>query len=98
MDINAEQLPTGDQLRRLIEAKWPRVVTCWSQATDEIRDMSLAARQGAGLDDSWAIEFWAIESPSEWNSKGTDAIIGYYQMMSIQKRIDFITRFGDWLY
>lgn len=87
--------PTAADLRCAIERQFPSTATCWSQATDEIRDMARGARILLRHDDP--LDFGAIETPAEWNTRGTDYIIAKYQMMTPLEQREFYDQFKHWL-
>lgn len=87
--------PTAVGLRYAIEQKFPGNATCWSQATDEIRDMAREARLLLRHDDP--LDFGAIKTPAEWNTRGTDYIITKYLMMTPLEQREFYDRFKHWL-
>lgn len=78
------------ELKANLEAQFPVNATCWSQATDEVRDISRSAREIVGLDETWAIDFGVLHTPAEWNYVGIRSIIGFYQMMSKPMQLSFI--------
>lgn len=83
---------TPEQLRAALEAAYPPTATCWSQATDEVRDMSRCARTMLGLPENSAIRFREIETPAEWNTKGINSIVGWYARMQPEMRATFLKR------
>lgn len=88
-------IPSAQDLRVMIERRFPRNATCWSQATDEIRDMARDARQMLEHEDP--IDFRNIHSPAAWNQQGTDYIIMKYLLMRPPMRRAFFDRFAHWL-
>lgn len=93
--LSTPSTPTAVDLRYAIERKFPGNATCWSQATDEIRDMAREARIMLRHDDP--LDFGAIKTPAEWNSRGTDYIIAKYLMMTPLEQGEFYDRFKHWL-
>jgi hypothetical protein len=77
--------------------KWPLNATCWSQATDEIRDMSREAREMIGYSELHAINFRACNTPSEWNTNGIHSIVRFYKIMDHDQRARFIKDYGSLL-
>ena len=64
--------------------KFPADATCWSQATDEIRDLARIVREyynDAFLDPKsnyegiQPVNFRAISTPAEWNTKAREFIL-----------------------
>lgn len=51
-------------------AYFPDDTNTWAKATDEIRDWARSARETLGLGEDKALNFRAIKTPSEWNTKG----------------------------
>lgn len=85
---------TPEELRDAISEQFPPNATCWSQATDEVRDMARYARDGIlGLDEFHAIDFRLLRSPAEWNTNGINGIIKFYEMMDDSQKQSFIERF-----
>lgn len=82
-------------LRKFLESQFPPTATCWSQATDEVRDMSRWARETLLLDATHAVAFNKIKTPSEWNRIGIASIIDHYSMMGIDMKWEFINRLED---
>ncbi len=73
--------------------------TCWSQATDEIRDMSRRSREILQEVDGIvveAVDFRAIRTPAEWNRKGRESILANMEKMSNAALKDLYTFFADW--
>ena len=81
---------TPDQLRAAIEAQFPRNATCWSQATDEVRDMARAARLILNRAEVREVMFRTITSPALWNQRGTDAIVYMYGLMDQDQKSWFL--------
>lgn len=81
---------------KLSEA-FPKNATCWSQATDEVRDMCRAARETAGVPDAQALDFRALSTPAEWNTQGIEATVRFYTQLNVAKRQDFCENFAHWL-
>jgi len=64
--------------------KFPDKATSWTQATDELRDLSRIARetlqdQGTSVED---MNFREIKTPAEWNKKSKAFIKGVYKKMT----------------
>lgn len=91
-------------------AKFPDNASNWTQATDEIRDLARTAKEyyneidldltqteveeGQGLQ---PLDFRAIKTPAEWNSKGKAYILSTFDLMSERTKIQFMERFNAWL-
>lgn len=67
--------------------KFPTDATCWSQATDEVRDLARIVREYYNemvLDISCpeegieAVNFRIIKTPAEWNAKARTFILYYW--------------------
>ena len=84
---------TPEELGAVVARDFPRDATCWSKATDEVRDLWRAARELAGVPEEAAVNFRDMTSPSQWNSEGIDGIVKFYSMLSPEKRLEFCT---DW--
>lgn len=80
------------QLAAALQSAFPVNATCWSQATDEVRDMSRWAREELELDEEHATNFRAIRTPAEWNAKGIESIANFFDMMSDRQRARFLDR------
>lgn len=80
---------TPAQLRAALEAAYPPDATCWSQATDEVRDMSRGAREMLGIPDCEATDFYELETPSAWNTVGVNSTIDYYVLMAAEQRATY---------
>ena len=79
---------------------FPRLrATSWLQATDEVRDLSHTSREFlAEYDDIKveAVDFTAIKTPAEWNTKGRESILRNYDMMRPHTQLLFYEQFEDW--
>lgn len=73
---------TATELEAALTKKYPVNATCWSQATDEVRDMSRWAREVRSLDEDAAVQFRAIIEPSEWNRRGIASIVSHFSKMT----------------
>ena len=79
--------------------QFPTDATSWSQATDEIRDLSRASREMLNEYDDIqveAVDFTTTRTPAEWNTLGREAIMRNYDMMRPRTQILFYERFEDW--
>lgn len=85
------------QLTAALKAAFPTTATCWSQATDEIRDMSRWAREELELGDDAAMNFRAIRTPAEWNTKGIESIINFFEQMNERQKANYLTRINGML-
>ena len=83
-------LITPEQLGAAIAAHYPPTATCWSQATDEVREMSRGAREVLSLNDDHAVGFRALATPSAWNTKGIESIVRFYDAMSDAQKRSFL--------
>lgn len=83
----------AEQLGLVLAAQFSPKATCWSQATDEIRDMCRMARNMAGLSDDHAVNFRAINQPSQWNTQGIAGIVKFYKMLTPELQTEFC---NDW--
>ncbi|CAN7596744.1 hypothetical protein [Bosea sp. LjRoot237] len=88
---------TAEELKAAILAKFPADATCWSQATDEVRDMSRWAREELGLDEDAALNFRALETPARWNLRGAESAAAFYAKMNERQRLSYLARIQDWL-
>jgi hypothetical protein len=88
---------TPEHLTKLLHQQFPIDTICWSNATDEVRDMSRAARQILELSELHAVRFDTCRSPSEWNLHGTASIVRWYKQMDATQREQFCDQFKHWL-
>ena len=84
---------TAEHLKLVIAAQFSPKATCWSQATDEIRDMCRQARNMAGQPEEHAVDFRALNTPSAWNTQGIDGIVKFYNMLTPANQAEFC---NDW--
>lgn len=86
-----------EMLAKVLNEAFPATSTCWSQATDEVRDMCREARILAGVSEENAVNFRAFDTPSRWNQCGIEGTLRFYQMLDEQKQQQFCARFEHWL-
>lgn len=80
--------------------KFPKDATCWSQATDEIRDMARTSREYLEVYENIVVgplNFRVIHSPSAWNTAGRDYIMSNLNRMNPHTQKIFFDRFCAWL-
>lgn len=80
------------QLAAKLQKAYPVNATCWSQATDEIRDMSRYAREELELGEEAALNFRAIRTPGEWNAKGIESIVNFFEQMNDRQKANYLAR------
>jgi hypothetical protein len=80
---------SAEQLGLALVAQFPLEATCWSQATDEIRDMCRRAREMAGLPEDQAVDFRVLNHPSQWNTQGIAGIVKFYGMLTPALKANF---------
>lgn len=89
-------------------AKFPDNATCWSQATDEIRDLARTAKEiynelelsltdvevevGKGLQ---PLNFRSFSKPSQWNTLGKQYILDTFDKMGDRAKRIFFNRFSE---
>lgn len=95
--MNTLTVLTPEVLNKALLNQFPIDTVSWAVATDEVRDMSRAARELLLLDDSHAINFREIRSPSEWNQRGIESIVNWYTQMDDALRGAFCREFQHWL-
>ena len=102
--------PVYKKLEKFL-AKFPNDAKSWAQATEEIRDMAREAREiytETDFDmtfDEWEtnpkapqpLDFRAIKTPSEWNTKGKEYILNTLDKMSNEAKDRFAKRFSGWI-
>jgi hypothetical protein len=79
--------------------RFPKNATCWSDATDEIRDLSRTSREYLEELDEVTVEpvdFNACKTPSAWNTKGRASIIANFDKMRPATQERFYNRFREW--
>jgi len=81
-------------LQARLEANFPPTATCWSQATDEVRDMSRFCREALRLSELHAVNFGACKTPAEYNLFGNAAIVRHYTKMTESQRVEFRDHFS----
>lgn len=90
-------------------SKFPDNATCWSQATDEIRDLARTAKEyyneidldllseeveeGQGQQ---PLNFRALKTPSEWNTQGKVYIREVWTLMSEQTKKQWFENWSHW--
>lgn len=88
---------TPATLEAALSRQFPIDTISWANATDEVRDMSRAARQILELSELHAVRFDNLRSPSEWNQHGVHSIIRWYKQMSNTQQEQFCDQFELWL-
>lgn len=88
---------TAEELKAAILAKFPADATCWSQATDEVRDMSRWAREALELGEDAALNFRALTTPARWNLRGAESVAAFWEQMSAKQRRDYLDLVKGWL-
>ena len=91
------KLLSTELLAAVLKAEFPSTATCWDQATEEIREMCREARVFAGIGEDVAVDFRLLNTPAQWNQRGVEGVVRFYQMLSEQKQQEFCTRFDNWL-
>lgn len=86
---------TPEQLRQKLEAKFPPNATCWSKATDEVRDLCRYARYTLDLPEEEAVDFRPLLTPSQWNTVGINGIITFYERMHDGHRAIYTERYSS---
>lgn len=79
--------------------RFPKNATCWSQATDEVRDMARTARELVEEYEGVIVEpvdFRAVKTPAEWNTKGREFILTNFDRMADRTQERFYAYFREW--
>ena len=87
-----------NKIERFLD-KFPTNATSWREATDEVRDLARASREMLGEYDDItveAVDFTAIRTPAEWNTRAREAVMRNYDMMRPRTQMLFFERFEDW--
>ena len=87
-----------NKIERFLD-KFPTNATSWREATDEVRDLARASREMLDEYDDIkveAVDFTAIRTPAEWNTRAREAILRNYDMMRPRTQMLFFERFEDW--
>nr|DAS16095.1 MAG TPA: hypothetical protein [Caudoviricetes sp.] len=80
-------------------AGFPKEAVCWSQATDEIRDLARESREYLEEYDNVIVEpldFRSYKRPSEWNTNGRDYILANFDRMSDQTKKRYYASRQEW--
>lgn len=80
-------------------AKFPTNAQTWHYATDEVRDLARATRELLeDLEDVIIepVDFQAIRTPAEWNTKGRAYILANFDRMQPATKTAFYNRFREW--
>lgn len=86
------------QIEKYLE-RFPKEAICWSDATDEIRDLARASREYLEEYEGVIVEpfdFRSYKKPSEWNTKGRDYILANFDRMNDHTKKKFYERFEEW--
>lgn len=86
-----------EELHQAIAAHFPPNAVCWSQATDEVRDMCRGARELAKVPDEEALNFREFLTPAQWNTQGAAGTVRFYRMLGDKARADFCGNYGHWI-
>ncbi|CDN30239.1 hypothetical protein BN938_0132 [Mucinivorans hirudinis] len=86
------------KIERFLE-RFPTDAKTWHNATDEIRDLARTTREI--LEDCEKIvfepiDFKAIKTPAEWNTKGRAYILANFDRMDDTSKRMFYNRFREW--
>ena len=87
-----------NKIEKFLE-QFPTDATSWVQATDEVRDLARASREMLDEYDDIkveAVDFTALRTPAEWNTRAREAILRNYDMMRPRTQMLFFERFEDW--
>lgn len=73
--------------------------TCWSEATDEIRECAKMIRESHSefVGEIEALNFRFIPTPAEWNKRAKNFIVKYWPELPVQQKKeidDFISNFN----
>lgn len=83
---------TPHQLETTLAAHFSKDATCWSQATDEVRDLARTARESLGMSESRAVNFTVLRTPAQWNRQGIEGILFFYECMTSEQQKAFIVQ------
>lgn len=78
---------------------FPKEAVCWSQATDEIRDLARESREHLEELEGVIVQpldFRSYKRPAEWNTNGRDYILANFDRMNEQTKKAFYERFEEW--
>lgn len=79
--------------------RFPKDAACWSQATDEVRDMARKVRElleeyeGVIVE---SVDFRAVKTPAEWNAEGREFILTNFDRMTDRTKERFYDYFREW--
>lgn len=89
-------------------AQFPNDAWCWSQATDEVRDLARAAKEIYNEVDlnltqdeyetkgQGALNFRSFKTPADWNTQGKKYILDTFDKMSQQAKEIFYKQHDYW--
>lgn len=86
------------QIEKFLEG-FPKDATSWADATDEIRDLSRWSRELLEENDGVTVEpvdFKAIKTPAEWNTKGRESILANFDRMTPATQEAFYNEHREW--
>jgi hypothetical protein len=81
---------TPEALRAVMQAHYPPNASCWSQATDEVRDLCRYAREDLGLPEDQAVDFRVLKTPEAWNTIGVNGLVAFYRQMTTRQQEAFV--------
>lgn len=80
--------------------RFPTDATCWSQATDEVRDLAGFAYEYLSdlmeLPNVEWLDFGMMRTPSEWNAKGREYILDAFDRMNYTTKERYFEKFSSW--
>ena len=88
-------------MRKKIESflsQFPDSAACWSQATDEVRDIARWSRETLEEKEGVIIEpldFYSFRTPSEWNTKGKQYALANFDRMKPETQQKFYDMFHE---
>jgi hypothetical protein len=90
-----KKMSTNNELKNFL-ARFPNNATCWSKATDEVRDLARWSRETLEELDGVIVEpinFREIGTPADWNTKGKAYIMANLKKMSNAAKSEFLKMF-----
>ena len=94
---STKRFKTIEDVEKFLE-QFPNDAKSWRQATEEVRDIARTAREYLEEYDEIAVEavnFRAIKTPAEWNTKGKQFAIDTIKKMRDNTRERFLASLND---
>lgn len=87
-------LPDAVALRIALATAFPVAATRWGQATDEIKDMAVAAQDVLRVPADRRQNWMELTLPSRWNYAGVETVVSCYTEMTDDERRNYLKGFA----